>query len=368
MMSVAATAAMAFAMANSFAASAKDYVPLGRDGDAIVRYNGDNSGSMTSGLGTGTVIWTPAQERNVADALPTKGISRLGPVVPPGAKPERQGPVVSIDSLVAFPLGPTGTESEMAAAPLLAVDPGFIASLGGNGAEVAADLRAGKLVIETNGFPGERARIGTWTGALPAKAKELPVSKLRPSHELAAFDRQALVATDLAETLGTVNVQQTHLALTREPSKEELGNAMNFLGSEDALTLEKGYQSPADTTMLILVSIAGVVTLLGVAIAVSLSAAEGRSDLATLGAIGAKPRQRRNLAAAQAWLIGELGCLLGVFVGALYGYTARVAFGSPYFAIPWRELGGIVTVVPLAAGLLAWLLTRSRLPMVARID
>jgi putative ABC transport system permease protein len=115
-------------------------------------------------------------------------------------------------------------------------------------------------------------------------------------------------------------------------------------------------------------SAAAVVTLLGLAIAVSLSAAEGRADLATLAAVGAKPRQRRTLAAAQAWLIGQLGCLLGVFVGALYGYTARVAFGSPYFAIPWRELGGIVILVPLSAGLLAWLLTRSRLPMVSRID
>jgi putative ABC transport system permease protein len=368
MMSVAATAAMAFAMANSFAASAKNYVPLGRDGDVIVRYNGDNAGTLNSGVGTGTVIWTSALERNVAAALPTKGISRLGPVVPPGAKPERQGPFVSVDSLVAFPLGLSGTESEMAAAPLLAVDPDFIASLGGNGAEVAADLRAGKVVIETDNFPGDQARLGTWTGTPPSKAKELPVSKLRPSHELAAFDRQALVATDLAKTLGTINVQQTHLALTREPTKAELENATNFLGSEDALKLEKGYQSPADTVMVILLSVAAVVTLLGVAIAVSLSAAEGRADLATLGAIGAKPRQRRSLAAAQAWLIGEIGCLLGVFVGALYGYTARVAFGSPYFAIPWRELGGIVTLVPLAAGLLAWLLTRSRLPMVARID
>ena len=368
MMSVAATAAMAFAMANSYAASAKNYVPLGRDGDAVVRYNGDNAGTLNSGVGTGTVIWTSALERNVADALPAKSISRLGPVNPAGARAERQGQFVHTPPLVAFPPGVAGQDRDMAAVPLLAVDPDFIASLGGNGAAVADDLRAGRLVVESTGFDGGQAQLGTWADQPSVKSKQLPVSKLRPSHELAAFDRQALVGTDLAKTLGTVSVQETHLALTREPTKEELANAMNFLGSEDALKIEKGYQSPADTVMLILLSVAGVVTLLGVAIAVALSAAEGRADLATLGAIGAKPRHRRNLAAAQAWLIGELGCLLGVFVGALYGYTARVAFGSPYFAIPWRELCGIVTVVPLAAGLLAWLLTRSRLPMVARID
>ena len=83
--------------------------------------------------------------------------------------------------------------------------------------------------------------------------------------------------------------------------------------------------------------VATVVTLLGVAISVSLSAAEGRADLATLAAVGAPPRRRRNLAAAQAWVLGQLGCLLGVGVGALYGYTAHAAFGSPHFAIPWQR-------------------------------
>jgi putative ABC transport system permease protein len=105
-----------------------------------------------------------------------------------------------------------------------------------------------------------------------------------------------------------------------------------------------------------------------VAISVSLSAAEGRADLATLAAVGARPRQRRGLAGAQAWLLGQVGCLLGVLVGALYGYTGHVAFGSPYFAVPWREIGGIVVIVPVSAGLLAWLITPSRLPMVRRAD
>ena len=111
-----------------------------------------------------------------------------------------------------------------------------------------------------------------------------------------------------------------------------------------------------------------MVTLLGVAISVSLSAAEGRADLATLAAVGAPSAAAANLAAAQAWVLGQLGCLLGVGVGALYGYTAHAAFGSPHFVVPWREIGGIVIVVPLFAGLLAWLMTRSRLPMVSRID
>jgi putative ABC transport system permease protein len=60
--------------------------------------------------------------------------------------------------------------------------------------------------------------------------------------------------------------------------------------------------------------------------------------------------------------------VLGVAVGGLYGYTAHVAFGSPLLRGAVRELAGILVAVPLLAGLLAWLLTRSRLPMVRRVE
>lgn len=364
MMSVAGTAAIAFALANSFAASAKDYVPTGRDGDAIVRFEGDNTGKTT-----GMVPWTAAMERNVADALPTKSVSRLGPVNPFGARPQRSGPMSYTESLVLFPAKQPERPGEPETSPVLAVDPDFIASLGGNGPEVATALRAGKVVVPAKGFDTNGlARIGSWDDELKADGRKVSVAVVKPTYQLAAFERQVLVGTETAKTLGTVGVQQSHFALTREPTTAELKAAANFLGTEDALKIERGYESRANTALVILLSAAAVVTLLGVAIAVSLSAAEGRADLATLAALGAKPRQRRNLAGAQAWLLGQLGCLLGVGVGALYGYTARVAFGSPYFAIPWREIGGMVLVIPVFAGLLAWLLTRSRLPMVSRID
>jgi hypothetical protein len=34
----------------------------------------------------------------------------------------------------------------------------------------------------------------------------------------------------------------------------------------------------------------------------------------------------------------------------------------------WRDIAGIVIVIPLFAGALAWLATRSRLPMVRRVE
>lgn len=121
-------------------------------------------------------------------------------------------------------------------------------------------------------------------------------------------------------------MSEVQFELTRKPTDAKLTAVTRLLGRDDVLQLEEGYQSPAR------------LFLIGI------------------------------LAAAQARVLGQLGCVLGVGVGALYGYTAHAAFGSPHFMVPWTELAGIVIVVPLFAGLLAWLMTRSRVPMVGRID
>ena len=111
---------------------------------------------------------------------------------------------------------------------------------------------------------------------------------------------------------------------------------------------------------------AGFVTLVGVAISVALSAAEGRADLATLAAVGAPPRRRRALAAAQALLVGGLGCALGVAFGTFVAYAARTTTGSPDFVVPWINLAITAVAVPLLAVLVAALFTPSRLPLVRR--
>jgi len=118
----------------------------------------------------------------------------------------------------------------------------------------------------------------------------------------------------------------------------------------------------------LIVAAAAFVTLVGVAISVALSAAEGRADLATLAAVGAPPRRRRALMASQALLVGGLGCLLGVGLGTFIAFTARSATGSPNFVVPWTNLAATAIGVPLLAALVAALCTRSRLPMVRRAE
>ena len=118
--------------------------------------------------------------------------------------------------------------------------------------------------------------------------------------------------------------------------------------------------------MLAIAGIAAFVTLVGVAISVALSAAEGRADLATLAAVGAAPRRRRALAAFQALVIAGLGCAIGLAGGAFVAYTARTTTGAPEFVVPWANLAMTGLVVPLLAVLVAAVFTPSRLPLVRR--
>jgi putative ABC transport system permease protein len=113
-------------------------------------------------------------------------------------------------------------------------------------------------------------------------------------------------------------------------------------------------------------AIAAFVTLVGVAISVALSAAEGRADLATLAAVGAAPARRRALAGGQALLIAGLGCFAGLLFGGFVAFTARATTGSPQFVVPWLNLAVTGIVVPLLAVLVATAFTPSRLPLVRR--
>jgi putative ABC transport system permease protein len=359
MMSVGATAAMAFAISNSIASEAADYVPESINGDALLQFAGFSQ--VTSFHSSPVVPYSPATVERVAAALPTKNSYVVSAVSLPGAK--------ASGSYTPALMVATPDRQGAGGYSLMVVDPAYIARLGDYGKQAAAAMRAGDIVvpdpavvsggkavlIEDNLTPGDKGRPHTAV-AIPSPPKVAHVSS------------SALISPDAARELGTLRPYRVQYELKREPTKDELAAVATLLGHEDQVMVEKGYQSPARLWFLGLMGAATVVTLLGVAISVSLSAAEGRADLATLAAVGAPPRRRRSLAAAQAWVLGELGCVLGVGVGALYGYTAHAAFGSPHFVIPWREIGGIVIVVPLFAGLLAWLLTRSRLPMVSRVD
>ena len=127
-------------------------------------------------------------------------------------------------------------------------------------------------------------------------------------------------------------------------------------------------QNARNLVLLLVAAAAALMTLMGVAISVALSAAEGRADLATLAAVGAPPRRRRRLMASQALLVGGLGTLLGLVLGTFVAFTARATTGSPEMVVPWGNLAATGIGVPLLAALVAALCTRGRLPLVRRAE
>jgi putative ABC transport system permease protein len=123
--------------------------------------------------------------------------------------------------------------------------------------------------------------------------------------------------------------------------------------------------------------VAGIITLGAAAIATGLAAADGRTDLATLAAVGASPRVRRGLSLSQSGVIAGLGSLLGAAAGLGGAVAVLVALNrglaeiwpapTPYpITVPWLNVGVALLLVPLVAMLGAGLLTRSRLPIERR--
>ena len=99
----------------------------------------------------------------------------------------------------------------------------------------------------------------------------------------------------------------------------------------------------------------------------SLSAAEGRADLATLAAVGAPPRRRRGLAMVQAALVAGLGAGLGVLLGATIGAMIMSGLDTYPLVVPWATVLAVGFGVPALGVLIVGLATRSRLPMVRRL-
>ncbi|MBC6459955.1 FtsX-like permease family protein [Actinomadura sp. HBU206391] len=147
---------------------------------------------------------------------------------------------------------------------------------------------------------------------------------------------------------------------------------------------ERGFVESFGLPLLLLAVGGAIMVLGGSLISTGLSAADARPDLATLAAVGARPRTRRLLMMGQAGFVALLGCWLGIAAGLIPGIAVAFpltsndgAFGDGVLDgvpkhgviidIPFQLLGGVGIVVPLVAMIAAGLFTRSRLPVVRRI-
>ncbi|MDK0520739.1 ABC transporter permease [Streptomyces sp. ML-6] len=144
---------------------------------------------------------------------------------------------------------------------------------------------------------------------------------------------------------------------------------------------ESGPYGTEDTMMVVLVLLAGMVTLGAASITTGLAKADAEADLTTLSAVGAPPGVRRKLSGFQCMVVALTGVVLGTLAGLVPAVALRLVdlrealrtmraepMESAYtpIVLPWSTIGLLVVGVPLLAGLLAMAFTRSRLALARR--
>ena len=243
--------------------------------------------------------------------------------------------------------------------------------LAGPGFDAAARraLASGKALVFADVMIDGAGRASIRSGRQGARAVRVPAHLVRSDHAYQALPA-AIVSPATARAHGwDVQTDSVLVTYDRRATRDDVDAAVTAALDAGAGVASDDADRPPENLALLLVALAaGFVTLVGVAISVALSAAEGRADLATLAAVGAPPGRRRLLVANQALLVGGLGCLLGVVLGTFIAFTARATTGSPDFVVPWGNVVGTAVGVPLLAALVAAACTRSRLPLVRRAE
>jgi putative ABC transport system permease protein len=255
----------------------------------------------------------------------------------------------------------------------------------------AAALRAGKAVLTVpsavhDGRTTLRISTSTNTSTNSSTAsKDVVVPAVFVSQA------DAFVSVIIPPSLATrIGVRWTHVGVyvdtARRPTDREeqaVAGGLSKISPDLQMYVETGYHNSTLWMLLALVIGAGVITIGATAIATALSNVDGRSDLTTLGAVGAAPRTRRLLSMSRAGVIAGVGTGLGTVAGFVPAYAwIRAQVRSPdlnlrgasfyapgpdgparmHLVVPWLPLTATVVVVPLAAVLVAGLFSRSRLP------
>lgn len=106
----------------------------------------------------------------------------------------------------------------------------------------------------------------------------------------------------------------------------------------------------------IIVGIAVVLSLMVVAIGLSLAAAEGRHERNTLSVVGATPATMRRQTATGAAALALTGIALGIPTGFVPTWVLwRAVNGNDWPSFPWAVSAILVIAVPLAAAVATWL-------------
>jgi putative ABC transport system permease protein len=232
-----------------------------------------------------------------------------------------------------------------------------------------------------------QSRPGVFTGGAITQRNHLPAVLVDQRAWAAAFHGQMLgrawILPGTATKLGwPVRVDHFDLTSPTGTISPEVERAVaDRLGDDFSMSVERGFQNPYRTILLILFLVTGSLVLIASLISTALSLAESQNDMATLAAVGATRHTRRGVAASQALVVAACGCLLGVVVGVVPGIavtwplttrfldpiTFRVMTQDPVIVIPWLNLVALCIGVPLLAAGFAWMAVRRHPQMTRRM-
>lgn len=254
-------------------------------------------------------------------------------------------------------------------------------------------LRGGLLVSEPLVLRGSTVRMAVATYLRPAgyprtveRTVEVPAALLQHSQAEAlapyhgANAGAALMLPETAQRLDLpVEVEQYEVVNPSGPISRADEKAINAQ-ADAQLSVERGYESPTKTLVLVLMAVAAALVAVAALISTALAQVEAQTDLSTMAALGASGSFRRRLAGAQALLVALTGAVLGVLLGLGPGVAIAVALTSdtgyangqplttphPLVLVPWLGLALVVVTVPLLAGLVAAVGVRGRPVMTRR--
>lgn len=233
---------------------------------------------------------------------------------------------------------------------------------------IRAALADGKAVVFDACLVGPSGTV-TFTDNLPAPV-ELPAylaSRAPVHHDYFGMVPTTFVSEETAARLGWQTYSTTGVVAFPATATEDDIAALQAAADDAGVDafVENTTDKAANLPFLLAV-LAGLIALLGSGMVVALSAADGRSDLATLAALGAQPWRRRTIVGAQAFVVSGLGAAAGVVLGCGVGFAAVPVSGGAGFAVPWEPALLTGVAVPLVAVVVAMAVTPGRLPMIQR--
>ena len=251
-------------------------------------------------------------------------------------------------------------------------------------AEALATLDAGGMVVTNPVFVGggrvllegkdvrthEPAPAGPGTVHSTVRSDYLAAAVLEPVVPVPYY---GVVSPETAERLG-LNAAPAGLLvqLSAYPSEAEADAASAAAASVYGqpgvpFQVEPGISQASQWITWSIVAAAALITFSAAGITTGLSMADARRDHAVLAGVGAPPRLRKALAGSQGLFTSGVGAVLGSLAGSLPAVLLVLSTDMrPALEVPWLHLSALVAAVPLTAAALAWVFTRSALPLSRR--